>query len=75
MSKDFINRVKSRIQLDKDNGWIFGVCAGLANYWRLDPTIVRVGTLVAALFFHKIVIAAYLIAWLILDEGSVFNRR
>jgi len=28
---------------------LFGVCSGLANYFELDPTIVRVGFL--ALFF------------------------
>ena len=75
MSGDFMNRVKRRIQLDKDNGWVFGVCAGLANYWRIDPAIVRVGVLVAGLFLPKIVIASYLIAWLILDDRSLMRDR
>jgi phage shock protein PspC (stress-responsive transcriptional regulator) len=75
MSNDFINRIKSRFQQDKENGWVFGVCAGAANYWHLDAAIVRVGVLVTGLFMPKIVIAAYLIAWLILDDRSIFTKR
>ena len=26
---------------DRDNGKVFGVCAGLANYMNVDPMIVR----------------------------------
>lgn len=71
MSKDFVHRVRSRIHLDKDNGWIFGVCAGLANYWRLDPALTRIGAIVAALFFPKVMIAAYLVTWLVLDDRRI----
>lgn len=75
MSNDFINRIKHRVHLDKDNGWVFGVCAGIATYCHLDPAIIRVGVLVTGLFMPKIVIAAYLIAWLILDDRSVLHDR
>ncbi len=71
MSNNFINRTFRRIHLDKDNGWFFGVCAGAAHYCHIDPAIVRVGVLVAGLFLPKIVIAAYLVAWLVLDDRSV----
>ena len=71
MSKDFVHRVRSRIHLDKDNGWIFGVCAGLANYWRLDPALTRIGAIVAALFFPKVMIAAYLVTWLVLNDRRI----
>ena len=54
--------------LDKENAWVFGVCAGLADYLNLDTAIVRVIGIVAALFFPKVMIAGYLVAWLILDE-------
>lgn len=74
MSNDFINRVKRRVQLDKDNGWIFGVCAGISNFWGLDATFLRVGVVVTALFIPKVMIASYLIAWLVLDNRSVLNR-
>ena len=70
MANEFTHRTNRRIRLDKDNGWLFGVCAGLANYLRTDPAIVRVGVTVTGLFMPKIVIAAYLVAWLILDERT-----
>ena len=69
MANSTMNRIRSGIRLDKKNGWIAGVCAGLANYLDTDPAFVRVGVVVTALFLPKIVIAAYLVAWLLLDEG------
>ena len=71
MAEDYVKRIRKRISLDKENGWILGVCAGLANYWRLDVAIVRVAVTIAALFWPKIVIASYLVAWLVLDDRSV----
>ena len=63
-----LSRMKRKITLDKENAWVFGVCAGLADYLSLDTAIVRVMGIVAALFFPKIMIAGYLVAWLILDD-------
>ena len=71
MAEDYVNRIRKRVGLDKENGWILGVCAGLASYLRLDSAIVRVGVTIAALFFPKIVIASYLVAWLVLDDRSL----
>ena len=56
------------LALDYARRWIGGVCAGFAGYFGIDPALVRVGTVVTGLFFPKIVIAAYLIAWLVLDR-------
>jgi phage shock protein PspC (stress-responsive transcriptional regulator) len=75
MSDDLYTRLRSKFRLDKDRGWIFGLCAGLANCWHTDPAFVRVGVTVAALFFPKLVIASYLVAWLLLDDRSVLNNR
>ena len=63
-----LSRMQRKITLDKDNAWVFGVCAGLAGYLSLDTAIVRVVGIVAALFFPKVMIAAYLVAWLVLDD-------
>ncbi len=75
MSNEFVNRIRRRVHLDKDNGWIFGVCAGLANYVQLDPTFIRVGVLVTGLFFPKLVIATYLVTWLILDDRPLLQKN
>lgn len=64
------DRVNSNpgLRLDKDNSMIVGVCAGIARYLRVEPTWVRVGALVVAIFSTKLVIIGYLIGWLVLDE-------
>lgn len=58
---------------DKDGAWFFGVCSGLARTVNLDPALIRVIGIVAALFWPKVMIAGYLVAWLIMTEK--FSRR
>jgi phage shock protein C len=57
-----------RLQLDRNNGMLLGVCAGLARHFGIDPLWVRVGAVVAAVVMTKLAVAAYAIAWLVLDE-------
>ena len=38
-------------RLVKGEKKLFGVCSGLANYFDLDPTIMRVIFIAAAIFF------------------------
>lgn len=68
MANSTLNRIRRQITLDRREGWIAGVCAGIANYLDTDPAFVRVAVAVSALFFPKLTIAAYLIAWIVLDE-------
>ena len=46
---------------------IGGVCAGLANYFDLDPTIMRV-LFVVIFFAGGASLLAYLIMWIIVPE-------
>lgn len=51
-----------RLQRDENNKVIGGVCSGLANYFGLDPVVVRV--IFAVLFFAAgVSILPYLILW------------
>lgn len=45
-----------------------GVCAGLAHYLRVDPTLVRVGFAVLAIITWGVALLAYLVAWLLMPE-------
>jgi len=47
-----------------------GVCAGLADYFDLDPTIVRVVWLLA-IFLGGTGVLAYLILWIVLPLAPV----
>jgi phage shock protein C len=41
--------MKKRFYLDRANGKIFGVCAGIARHMGWDPTLVRVGVVLITL--------------------------
>jgi phage shock protein C len=47
---------------------IAGVCAGLAKYLRVDPTVVRIGFAVVAIITWGVALLAYLIAWAVIPE-------
>ena len=47
-----------------------GVAGGLAEYFDVDPTIVRLGLVLAALFSGGIVLVAYIALWIIMPEPS-----
>lgn len=68
MSQSGLDRLRRRFHRDGKNGWIGGVCAGIAADLRTDPAFLRVGFVVAGLFLPKVTIAVYLVAWILLDE-------
>jgi phage shock protein C len=47
---------------------VAGVCAGIADYFDIDPTIVRVIWLLATLIPGPNIIA-YVVLWIVLPEG------
>ena len=51
-----------------NNKMIGGVCAGIADYLGLDPTIVRI-VWVLMLFFAGFGILLYLILWIIMPKA------
>ena len=60
-------RFRNTLMLDKRNGWIGGVCAGIARSTRIDPAAIRVALVITGLFLPKLVIAVYLLSWLLLE--------
>ncbi len=57
-----------RLELDRRNGLIVGVCAGVARYLDVDVTWVRITAVIAAAVLTKCALALYIIAWLLLDD-------
>lgn len=43
-----------------------GVCAGIANYFGIDPTVVRLATVI--LTFTGMSIFIYIILWIVIPE-------
>jgi phage shock protein C len=56
---------RKKFQLDRRNGKLMGVCAGIAEYTGVDVTIVRVATVVVTLLgaFPWTLIAYGVAAW------------
>jgi phage shock protein C len=54
-------------RLDKTNGKVFGVCAGIADYAGIDTMLVRVGFVVGALVSFGTAALVYLAIALIAD--------
>lgn len=54
-------------RLDKANAKLFGVCGGIANYFAIDPTWVRIGFVAGTLIGFGSLILVYLAIALIAD--------
>jgi len=60
---------KKRLFRSKDDRMIAGVCAGLASYIEIDPTIVRL-LFVLGLFAGGATFWAYLVMMLVVPEEA-----
>lgn len=54
-------------RLDKTHGKVFGVCSGIANYFGIDPLLVRIGFVAGTLLGFGSFILIYLAVALIAD--------
>ena len=64
---NFPDRPPKRLTLSVTDKKIAGVCGGIAEYFEIDPTLVRVITVVLVLFFGGGLLA-YLLAWIIMPK-------
>jgi Putative stress-responsive transcriptional regulator len=53
---------------------IAGVCGGLANYFNIDPVIVRL-VFVVAVLFGGISPLVYIILWIVMPEESAIRAQ
>lgn len=57
------------LKRSKSNKMVLGVCAGLGNYFDIDPTIVRLATVLVAVFTGFVpVLIVYVIAGIVIPE-------
>lgn len=59
-----------RLTRPRSNRMLAGVCAGLANYFNIDPTIVRIIFVLLALPGGVPGTLAYLLLWVLIPEGE-----
>ena len=58
-------RVVKRFYRSNDDKVLFGVCAGVAEYFEIDPTIVRLGFTLMSCFCPALVIV-YFVAGIVM---------
>ena len=61
-----------RLTRAKSQGKIAGICAGIANYFDVDVTLVRAAWLVFSIVPGCVIggVLAYLVAWLVIPEDN-----
>lgn len=55
-----MNKVSRSFFLDKPNGKLMGVCSGIARYFNIDTTLVRIGFVFGTLLGAGSLIIVYL---------------
>ncbi len=70
--------MKKRLYRSKKDRMLGGVCGGIAEYFDVDPTLIRLAWVVFT-FFGGSGVFAYIIAWIIVperpDEVEVMEKR
>ncbi len=69
-----MSKNKKVIYRDPDNGKVFGVCAGLSDYFEIDVVLMRIIWLLLILFAGSGLLA-YIIVAIVLEPKSVVLAR
>lgn len=65
--------MNKKLYRSKENKWLAGVCAGLAQYLNIDETIVRL-VWVLVVFFGGTGILAYIICAIVIPEEPGYTQ-
>ncbi len=62
---------RAPFRIDRENGKVLGVCAGIAEHFDVDVTLVRVGMAVSAFVtFPMVVLGYFLVAMVVEQKGK-----
>ena len=67
--------VRKRIFRDPQNAMLGGVCSGLAAYLHIDPTIIRLITVVLFFLSATTVAIIYIVLWIVVPEANTPLQR
>ena len=65
--RDFVTPASNGFRLNKERGKIMGVSAGIADYFGIDVTLVRVGWVLGTILGFGSLVLVYLAIGLIAD--------
>jgi phage shock protein PspC (stress-responsive transcriptional regulator)/signal transduction histidine kinase len=61
---------RRRLARDRSNAVVAGVCSGIGRRLGIDPIIVRVAVVIAAVATRGGAVAGYVLLWFFMDEGD-----
>jgi phage shock protein C len=59
-----------RLLRSRSDRMIAGVCGGLAEYLRIDPTLVRILVVVGTVIGFGSLVLAYVVGWVLIPEAD-----
>jgi phage shock protein C len=63
--------MEKRLYRSRNNRMLAGICGGIANYFNIDPVIVRIFAVICLLAFNIMAVIAYIILIFIIPlEGA-----
>jgi phage shock protein PspC (stress-responsive transcriptional regulator) len=68
------SRANKRLYRDPDNKVFAGVCSGIGVYWNIDPVIIRILFVIAALWGGGGVFV-YIVLWIVIPEALTAAQR
>lgn len=73
MNRDY-RRYLSGLYLDRENGWLFGVAAGIAHRFDIDLSIVRIIWVLGLIFLTMPTVIVYAVAAALLSDRPLSPR-
>lgn len=70
-----MNKKRGELYRNTNDGKLFGVCAGIADYFGWETWLVRILIVSAVLFGMPFLILGYFAAWFILDESPEKHEK
>lgn len=64
-----------RLMRDTNNRLLGGVCSGIAAYFKVDPVLVRVITIVTTFLTAGVAVPVYLLLWLVIPPARTAAER
>lgn len=65
--------MNKKLQRPPDKAMIGGVCAGIADYFDVDPTWIRL-LAVLLIFASGFGLVAYIVAWVVIPRGALVSQ-
>jgi phage shock protein C len=64
---------RKKLYRSRENAMLGGVCAGLAEYFDVDPSLIRLATVIL-LFAGGTGVLAYIVAWIIVPQEPLVSK-